>query len=53
MTVGRIERVTLTSYQAGEIDYWTMRDAMSPLDGEYAATSQHDQERSRWGYMSR
>jgi hypothetical protein len=31
VTVGRIERVTLTSYQAGEIDYWTMRDAMSPL----------------------
>ena len=31
VTVGRIERVTLTSYQNEEIDYWTMRDAMTPL----------------------
>ena len=30
-TVGRIERTRLTSYQNGDIDYWTMRDSFSPI----------------------
>ena len=30
-TVGQIERVRLTSYENGEIDYWTMRDSFSPI----------------------
>ena len=30
-TVGQIERVRLTAYENGEIDYWTMRDSFSPI----------------------
>ena len=29
-TVGQIERTSLTAYEDGEIDYWTMRDSFSP-----------------------
>ena len=31
VTVGQIQRVLLTAYQNEEIDYWTMRNSLSPL----------------------